>query len=164
MRILAATLLLLATASGQANAQDEGIAIGAKAPAVVVNDIDGKPVDLGDYLGKQPVLLEFWATWCNVCEELLPRVKAAHEVYGERVAFFGVNVTVNQTQERVRRWIASHDPPYRTLYDEKGVSTRAYEAPITSYIVIIDASGKVAYTGTGATQDISGALAHVTGK
>lgn len=50
MRILAATLLLLATASGRANAQDEGIAIGAKAPAVVVNDIDGKPVDLGAYL------------------------------------------------------------------------------------------------------------------
>ena len=74
----------------------------------------------------------------------------------------GVNVTVNQTPERVRRWIASNNPPYRTLYDDKGVSTRAYEAPVTSYIVIIDSAGKVAYTGTGADQDLSGALARVT--
>jgi peroxiredoxin len=161
MRRLGAILLLLAGLAGRASAQDEGIAIGAKAPAVVVNDIDGKPVDLGVYLGKQPVLLEFWATWCNVCEELLPRVRAAHDTYGAKVAFFGVNVTVNQTPERVRRWIASHNPPYHTLYDDKGVSTRAYEAPITSYIVIIDATGKVAYTGTGADQDLSSALARV---
>ena len=119
-------------------------------------------MNLADYIGKKPVLLEFWATWCSVCEELLPKVKAAHAMYGDKVIFFGVNVTVNQTPERVRRWIASNDPPYRTLYDDKGVSTRAYEAPVTSYIVIIDAAGKVAYTGTGADQDLSGALARVT--
>ena len=84
MKRLGAILLLLAALAGPVRAQDEGIAIGAKAPAVVVNDIDGKPVNLADYLGKQPVLLEFWATWCNVCEELLPKVRAAHDTYGER--------------------------------------------------------------------------------
>ena len=162
MRPLCASILLLMGLAGSVRAQDEGIALGARAPAVVVNDIDGKPVNLADYIGKKPVLLEFWATWCTVCEELLPKVKAAHAAYGEKVIFLGVNVTVNQTPERVRRWIASNNPPYRTLYDDKGVSTRAYEAPVTSYIVIIDSAGKVAYTGTGADQDLSGALARVT--
>lgn len=162
MSRLAIAVLLLTAVTARAHAQDEGIALGARAPAVVVNDIDGTPVNLADYLGKKPVLLEFWATWCSVCEELLPKVKAAHAMYGEKVVFLGVNVTVNQTPERVRRWIASNDPPYRTLYDDKGVSTRAYEAPVTSYIVIIDAAGKVAYTGTGADQDLAGALARVT--
>ena len=162
MRPLCASILLLMGLAGSVRAQDEGIALGTRAPAVVVNDIDGKPVNLADYIGKKPVLLEFWATWCTVCEELLPKVKAAHAAYGEKVIFLGVNVTVNQTPERVRRWIASNNPPYRTLYDDKGVSTRAYEAPVTSYIVIIDSAGKVAYTGTGADQDLSGALARVT--
>jgi len=162
VRRLAPAVLLLVAVAGQALAQDEGIALGARAPAVVVNDIDGKPVNLADYIGKKPILLEFWATWCSVCEELLPKVKAAHAMYGEKVVFLGVNVTVNQTPERVRRWIANNDPPYRTLYDDKGVSTRAYEAPVTSYVVIVDAAGKVAYTGTGADQDLAGALARVT--
>ena len=76
--------------------------------------------------------------------------------------FFGVNVTVNQTPERVRKYIAAQQPPFRTLYDEEGVSTRAYAAPTTSYIVIIDRAGKVAYTGTGANQDLAAALRAVT--
>jgi redoxin len=73
-----------------------------------------------------------------------------------------VNVAVNQTPARVRRWIAENHPPFRTLYDAKGTSTRAYSAPATSYVVIVDRAGKVAYTGTGAEQDLATALRAVT--
>jgi len=162
---MAVTAVALAwLGAGTLAAQEAGIPVGSKAPAVVVEDLDQKPVDLGQYLGHKPVLLEFWATWCEVCEALMPRVRAAHQEFGDRVEFFGVNVTVNQTPDRVRRWIAEHHPPFRTLYDAKGTSTRAYEAPTTSYVVIVDRAGKVAYTGTGATQDLSGALRAVAGK
>jgi thiol-disulfide isomerase/thioredoxin len=143
-------------------AQESGIAIGAKAPAVTVSDLDGHPVDLGQYIGKKPVFLEFWATWCELCEELLPRVRAAKATYGDRVEFIGVNVTVNQTRDRVRRYLEKHEPPFTTLYDEEGVSTRAYQAPATSYVVIVDRLGKVAYTGSGGAQDFDRVLRRVT--
>jgi thiol-disulfide isomerase/thioredoxin len=156
--LLAVALLLLPAPLA---AQEEGIPVGTPAPAVVVNDLEGKAVNLGDYIGRKPVLLEFWATWCSVCDDLLPRVRAAHKAYGDQVEFFGVNVTVNQTPERVRRWVEKHQPPYRTLYDEQGASTRAYQAPLTSYIVIVDRKGTVAYTGTGAEQDLEAALRKV---
>jgi thiol-disulfide isomerase/thioredoxin len=143
-------------------AQASGIAVGARAPAVVVHDLDGKPVDLGQYIGKKPVFLEFWATWCTNCEELLPSVKAAQASYGAKVEFIGVNVTVNQTPERVRRYLETHKPPYRTLYDDQGTSTRAYQVPATSYVVIVDRAGKIAYTGIGGTQEFGGALRRVT--
>ena len=106
--------------------------------------------------GKKPVLLEFWATWCELCEALLPTVRAAQAEFGDRVEFFGVNVAVNQTPERVRKYIADDQPPFRTLYDAEGVSTRAYAAPTTSYIVIMDRAGKVAYTGTGGKSGLRG--------
>jgi thiol-disulfide isomerase/thioredoxin len=161
---LTVLLAVLGLPPAVARAQESGLAVGARAPRVVVKDLDGVPVDLGRYLGDRPVLLEFWATWCVVCEALMPTVRAARAQFGSRVEFFGVNVTVNQTRERVRQWIAAHDPPFRTLYDEDGVSTRAYAAPTTSYIVIIDRTGKVAYTGTGATQDLATPLRAVTAK
>lgn len=145
-----------------AAAQETGLAVGTRAPAVVVKDLDGRPVNLGDYIGHKPVLLEFWATWCEVCRDLMPTVRAAHREFGNQVEFFGVNVTVNQTPERVRKYVATEHPPFRTLYDEEGVSTRAYEAPTTSYVVIIDRTGKVAYTGTGASQDLASALRAVS--
>jgi TATA-box binding protein (TBP) (component of TFIID and TFIIIB) len=40
---------------------------------------------------------------------------------------------------------------------------RAFQAPSTSYVVLLDASGKVAYTGVGADQDIEAALQRVVG-
>lgn len=157
--LIAASAILLSPIP--LRAQDEGLAVGSRAPAVVVHDLDGKPVDVGEYIGKKPVLLEFWATWCELCEQLLPRVRAAHAEFGDRVEFFGVNVTINQSAPRVRRWVEANKPPFRTLYDDEGTSTRAYGAPTTSYVVIVDRAGKIAYTGTGGTQDLSAELRKV---
>jgi thiol-disulfide isomerase/thioredoxin len=145
-----------------ASGQDEGITVGSAAPVVTVPDLDGRPVDLGRYIGTRPVFLEFWATWCSICEELLPRVRAARQRHGDRVIFLGVNVAVNQTRDRVRRYQSQHVLPFQVLYDEGGVSTRAFDAPQTSYIVILDAEGKVAYTGVGTEQKFEEALARVT--
>jgi thiol-disulfide isomerase/thioredoxin len=159
---LGAALLLASVGTAPLRAQESGIAVGADAPVVTVRDLDGRAVDLGQYIGKKPVFLEFWATWCELCEELLPRVRAAKAAYGDQVEFLGVNVTVNQSRDRVRRYLKKHQPPFRTLYDEEGTSTRAYEAPATSYVVIVDRSGKIAYTGSGGTQEFDGVLRRVT--
>jgi thiol-disulfide isomerase/thioredoxin len=159
-----AGIVLLAAAPRSVRAQDEdGVAVGSAAPRVVVHDLDGKSVDLGRVIGTRPVFLEFWATWCELCAQLMPTVEAAHARYGTRVDFVGVNVSVNQTPERVRRYVAQKRPPFRTLYDDQGVSTRAYRVPTTSYVVIIDRTGKVVYTGSGGEQQFDGVLRQVAG-
>jgi thiol-disulfide isomerase/thioredoxin len=163
-RLVVALLLALPAAPLSLAGQESGIDVGARAPAVRINDLDGRPVDLGQYIGKKPIFLEFWATWCELCEELLPRVRAAQTAYGADVEFIGVNVTVNQSRERVRRYVETHKPPFRTLYDDEGASIRAYQVPATSYVVIVDRSGKVAYTGSGGSQDLDGVLSRVTRK
>lgn len=142
--------------------QETALDVGDRAPRVVVHDLDGKPVDLGRYLGAKPVFLEFWATWCESCQELLPRVRAAQEAYGSKVEFIGINVAVNQSPGGVRQYLDAHEPGFRTLYDDEGTSTRAYQVPATSYVVIVDRSGKVAYTGIGGTQNFDRVLRQVS--
>jgi peroxiredoxin len=165
MRVwLGAAILLGGALAAPLAAQEEGVGVGARAPVVQVHDLDGHPVDLGRYLGKQPVFLEWWATWCENCAALLPRVEAARAEVGDSVAFFGINVAVNQTPDRVRRFLEKTAVPYRTLYDDEGVSTRAYGAPATSYVVIIDRDGRVAYTGLGADQDFLPVLRRVAAR
>ena len=159
---LAALAVLCLAVPAEAAAQDEdGVAVGSAAPRVVVHDLDGRGVDLGRYVGVRPVFLEFWATWCELCAQLMPTVEAAHARYGSQVEFIGVNVSVNQSPARVRRYLAEHKPPFRTLYDDQGISTRAYRVPTTSYVVIIDRSGRVAYTGSGGDQQFDGVLRKV---
>lgn len=138
---------------------EAGIAVGTKAPAVTISDLDGRPVDLGSVLGQKPVLLEFWATWCPLCKALLPQLEAIHRTYGGRIAMYGVNVTVNDSKARIRRYLEEHRPPFLVLYDEKGVGVRAYDVPSTSFVVVIDSAGKVVYTGSGEKQDLVAAVA-----
>jgi thiol-disulfide isomerase/thioredoxin len=165
VRIFFGGVLILALASRQApavRAQETGISVGAQAPAVAVHDLDGKAVKLGQFIGRKPVFLEFWATWCELCEQLVPQVKAARAAYGDKVEFIGINVSVNQSPNRVRRYIETHQPAFRTLYDDEGTSIRAYQVPSTSYVVIVDRAGKVAYTGIGGTQTFDTALRKVS--
>lgn len=64
MRHLLLVILLL---SGLAAAQR----VGEAAPDFNLQDSKGKPVAIGDFMG-QPLLLNFWATWCPPCQEELP--------------------------------------------------------------------------------------------
>jgi thiol-disulfide isomerase/thioredoxin len=137
---------------------DAGIPVGSKAPAVTINDLDGKPVDLGAMYGKKPVLLEFWATWCSICRALLPELDKVHKAYGDQVELLGVNVTVNDSKTRIRHYLEEHHPPFRVLFDDKGVGARAFDVPATSFIVIVDRAGRVVYTGSGEDQDLVAAV------
>lgn len=140
-------------------AQDEvGIPIGTTPPGVEIEALDGSAVNLADVVGKRPVLVEFWATWCPQCERLFPRMIAAHRQYGSQVDFVVVAVAVNQSQRSIQRHLERHPIPFRVLWDTQGRAVRAFQAPTTSYVVMLDAQGKVTYTGTGADQDIEAAV------
>ena len=154
-------LLLLAAASlasTPALAQDLGIEVGAQAPVVTVQSLDGKPVDLGAYIGKTPMLIEFWATWCPNCRELMPTLLDVEKKYGKKVKFVALAVAINQSPERVRRWLAANPMPHDTYYDVEGKAAGAFDAPATSYVVVLDKNGRVVYTGLGGKQDLEAAL------
>jgi thiol-disulfide isomerase/thioredoxin len=155
---LVATLAAVAPVSSPLRAQESGIEVGTRAPGAGVETLDGKPADLARYVGKTPALLEFWATWCPNCKQLEPQIKALHQKYGTRIKFVGVAVSVNQSPELVKRYVAKHGMPWDQLYDRRGNATGAYDVPATSYIVILDRTGKVVYTGLGGDQKLESAI------
>ena len=159
----AAALALASPARLRAQDDAVGLPLGTVAPAAAVQDLDGQPVDLAGVVGKKPVLLEFWATWCPNCAALMPRIEAARAKYGDRVDFVQVAVAVNETRASVRRRVEERHYPFRFLWDASGAAVRAYQAPTTSYVVIVNAAGRVVYTGTGPDQDIEAALRRATG-
>lgn len=151
--------LALALAPRGLPAQDVGIPLGSVPEAVQIEDLDGQPVDLGQYIGKTPVFIEFWAAWCEVCQALQPRVEAAYQRFGQQAKFLTIAVAVNQTPRSVQRHLTRHPIPGRVLWDTNGRAVRAFQAPATSYVVVLDRHGRVAYTGIGEDQDLIAAIA-----
>ncbi len=156
-------LAALAFAAAPLPAQGIGIPIGQTPPAAQVEDLDGAAVDLSQYVGRKPLIVEFWATWCPICESLLPRMEAAHRRYGERVDFLVIGVGVNQSRASMRRHVERHPMPFRFFFDARGSAVRAFQAPATGYIVALDAAGRVVYTGAGEDQDVVAAAALAAG-
>jgi thiol-disulfide isomerase/thioredoxin len=139
-------------------AQDSGIDIGSQAPAAALETLDGMPADLSQYIGKGPTLLEFWATWCPNCRALEPQMQAATAKYAGKVKFIAIAVAVNETRDRVKAYRDAHALKQEVLFDTKGKAAANYDAPATSYIVVLDATGKVVYTGVGSEQNIEQAI------
>ncbi|MBA3343668.1 MAG: TlpA family protein disulfide reductase [Gemmatimonadaceae bacterium] len=153
-----ALALSMVPAIDGAGAQEIGIAVGSRAPSAVVQTLDGKSVDLGSYVGKTPMLIEFWATWCPKCEELEPALMAAQRKYGARVKFIGVAVSVRQSPARLKAYAAKHKLTHEILFDADGNATDAYEVPATSYVVVVNRKGNVVYTGLGGSQNLEAAI------
>ena len=149
---------LVAAAPVSARAQDIGLEIGSAAPPAKVFTLDGKEADLAQYIGKTAVVMEFWATWCPNCKELEPTLVAALKKYGNQVKFVGVAVSVNETPERVKAFVEKHGLPGDHYFDAKGNASGAYDAPATSYVVVINKAGKVVYTGLGGKQNLDAAI------
>ncbi len=153
-----ALALTLAAAPRPARAQEVGLPVGSAAPAAAVETLDGRPADLAQLVRGRAALLEFWATWCPNCKQLEPKVAALASRYGPRLQLVTVAVSVNQTPERVRRYVAARRLPGVVVFDRAGKATAAYDAPATSYVVVLDPAGTVVYTGQGGDQDLDAAV------
>ena len=49
-----------------------------------LEDMEGDIYELNDFLGKGPVLLSFWATWCKPCIEELKAYNKIYQEYKEK--------------------------------------------------------------------------------
>jgi thiol-disulfide isomerase/thioredoxin len=157
--LLAAVFAAALSVSGAARAQDAGIMVGAHAPGAAVELLDGKSVDLAQYIGKKPVVLEFWATWCPLCRQMEPSAQAARQQYGDRVTFISVGVSNSQTPAAQKKYADEKHIGGLFVFDRDGKAVAAYKAPHTSYLVVIDREGKVVYTGVGGEQNVGAAVA-----
>jgi cytochrome c biogenesis protein CcmG, thiol:disulfide interchange protein DsbE len=84
-------------AASSAGALPPAPTIGHPAPDFTLTGLDGKTFTLSELRG-QPVVLNFWATWCPPCRAEMPELQAASERLDGEVAIIGVNQGENAQQ------------------------------------------------------------------
>lgn len=118
-----------------------------QAPDLVLPDLDGKTMSLSAYRGK-PVLINFWATWCESCREEMPALEVLFRRSGERFAVIGVSLDENAASA-VPAFTKQHKLTFPLLIaDRKVVAGYAVRGLPTAYL--IDAEGRIARRWVGA--------------
>ncbi len=102
----------------------------------------GERLDLEEYLGRKPVILNFWASWCYpACYEEAPILEAAWRRYRDRVLFVGVNT--QDEVDKAERFVAQFGLSFPNVYDPRGkvgIDYGMYGVPET---FAISADGRV---------------------
>ena len=62
-----------------------------------------------------PVLVNFWGSWCPPCKDEMPRLVAAHQEFGDRVQFLGVDIIDNR--EEARLFMEEFEMTFPSVFD-----------------------------------------------
>ena len=122
----------------------------AKAAPFHTRAIDGDPLDLGELLARGPVVLDFWATWCQPCTQALPELeRMAQRWQTQGVTVVAVSIDGPRNQSRVRPFAAKLGLTFPILFDADGALQRNYQVTAVPTTVVIAPDGRIAYTSEG---------------
>lgn len=115
------------------------------APHFTLRDLKGNQVSLSDFRG-QPVVLNFWATWCSPCRVEIPHLEALYTKYkNQGLVVIGVNI---ETDYMKVKNFAESQISYTVLLDghtqSQGYDVRGI--PCTYYI---DREGIIRHRSVG---------------
>jgi peroxiredoxin len=153
---MSAGIIVAGLCSGVA-AQDTAmrLQIGDKAPDFSLEEFStGQPVSLSQFLGKKVVMLEFWATWCDICKGEMPRLVEEYEAYKDK-GYVLLGITLSRGDKKDREKIQELKDRFGLTYPllldtEFEVATKTYglSGPIPLK-TIIDCQGVIRYSHVG---------------
>jgi peroxiredoxin len=117
--------------------------------------------DLYDLRGRV-VVIDFWATWCDVCTAEMKYFARAQESFGERLAVLTITPDSHDVAATYFRFSKIALP---VVEDSAGSISRAYSISKIPVTLVLDPSGNVSYVSVGALSwdELRGAIEQAAG-
>ncbi len=146
-RITAIFLLaVLLGACGSARAGDSK----ARAADFSLNDLSGEEIKLSDLLGKGPIIINFWATWCKPCVKELPHLDKIQKDYREKgVEVLAISEDSPWSVSKVKSFVAGNKYTFTVLLDTNGKVLRQFGLLGTPYTLIVSSEGEILFKHFG---------------
>lgn len=111
--------------------------------------LDGTPFHLADHIGKQVVILNFFASWCEPCRQEMPELdRFRKSELGRSVLFVGIDAA--EERPAVDKLVKDFAIDFPVIIDHpNGVRTK-YGVKAYPTTVLIDAQGKITLYETSA--------------
>jgi thiol-disulfide isomerase/thioredoxin len=121
-------------------------AVGHVAPDFTVSTLTGESFTLSEQLG-QPLVLNFWATWCPPCRAEIPYFQAASRKYNGQVTVVGVDD--GEPLGLVAPFVSQLGMTYVIPLDEDSAVSKEYRVNSLPTTFFIDDSGVIRYVHIG---------------
>jgi thiol-disulfide isomerase/thioredoxin len=120
-------------------------AAGTQFTDFTMNDTEGTPHKLSEYIGKgKYVLVDFWASWCGPCRAEMPNVKALYDKYKSK--FDIVGISLDNDKKAWLNGISQLGITWHQLSDLKGWQNEGaalYGIRAIPATLLIDPNGKI---------------------
>jgi len=122
-----------------------------KAPDFTLPDIEGKIVSLSKSLGKGPIYVSFWATWCKPCLEEMKIIQKLYDKYQDQgFRVMAINTEGPKASAKIKSFVKSYGITYDILVDNDGeVFRRKFKGAAMPFTMLINADGKVIFSAVG---------------
>jgi len=126
---------------------------------------DGSTFRLKDHVGREVVVLNFFATWCGPCEMEMPELQRyANEMRDHHRPFVLVGVDAEERPDQVERFIRRMGLDFPVVIDADGRVQAHYGVEALPTTVVIGADGRIQMYETGALSNADVAFAAVVPK
>ncbi len=132
--------------------------ISANTDTLILENEAGQIVKFESFLGKKPVYLKFWATWCKPCMEQMPHFQHAYEQYGDKIQFVAINIDLNDDAHSVAKVKERFSLSMPLFTDLTAQVAKHYEFMGTPFHVLIDSDEKVIFQGHEADKALDNTL------
>jgi cytochrome c biogenesis protein CcmG/thiol:disulfide interchange protein DsbE len=115
--------------------------MGALAPDFTLFEVEGEQMSLSDFRG-QPVLINFWATWCGPCRLEMPAIQERFERYKDE-GFVVLAVDFDETASDVRAYGKGLGLTFSLLLDPGAEVQKLYRNRSYPSSFFVDAEGVI---------------------
>jgi len=141
-------LILAGCSSGTEVAQ--GPQVDKLAPDFQLQTLDGQAVSLGDFRGN-PVLLNFWATWCGPCRFEMPFIQ---EIFEKKewsdTGLVILAIDIGESPSEVKEFMENYDLSFAVLLDTNQDVALEYNIRAIPTTFFIDKDGIIQDIKVGA--------------
>jgi peroxiredoxin len=117
--------------------------VGALAPDFALQTPEGETLTLSDFRG-QPVLVNYWATWCGPCRVEMPAIQAAYEAHkDDGFVVLAVNHTSTDSVPNIIEFREELDLKFPILVDEGSDVNKAYAVRAYPSSFFVDENGLI---------------------
>jgi cytochrome c biogenesis protein CcmG/thiol:disulfide interchange protein DsbE len=110
-----------------------------------VKTVKGDEVNFKDYLGKGPVLIDFWALWCEPCKQEMKAFKTIQEKFKtEGVNLIAINTDQVRNVAKVRAYVTTQGFEFPVLLDPDGdIARDIFSMESLPYSLILMPDGSI---------------------